>query len=62
MTEKKKTFEETFRKLEETSEILKSDNISLEEAIKNYEKGIKYYKECREILKNAEQKIETIDK
>ena len=41
---------------------LKSDNISLEDAIKNYEEGIKYYKECSEILESANQKIETLTK
>jgi hypothetical protein len=42
MTEKKQSFEEALKKLELASEKLKSDNISLEDAIKNYEEGIKY--------------------
>ena len=41
------------------TENLKKDNISLEEALKNYEEGIAYYKECSEILNKAKQKIET---
>ena len=61
-SENKSTFEETLRKLEKASENLKKENISLEEALKNYEEGIAYYKECSEILNNAKQKIETYSK
>lgn len=61
-TENKSAFEETLQKLEKASANLKKDNISLEEAIKNYEEGIAYYKECSEILNNAKQKIETYSK
>ena len=48
MTEKKKNFEETLKKLEEAAQKLKSDDIPLEEAMK--------------ILDKAEQKIETLAK
>ncbi len=61
-TENTSTFEETLQKLEKASANLKKDNISLEEALKNYEEGIAYYKECSEILNNAKQKIETYSK
>ena len=62
MAENKSTFEEMLQKLEKASENLKKDNISLEEALKNYEEGIAYYKECSEILNSAKQKIETYTK
>lgn len=62
MSENKSTFEETLLKLEKASENLKRDNISLEEALKNYEEGIAYYKKCSEILDSAKQKIETYSK
>ncbi|MBP3384366.1 MAG: exodeoxyribonuclease VII small subunit [Firmicutes bacterium] len=55
-------FEESLKKLEAASENLKKDNISLEDALKNFEKGIKYYNECSEILNSAKQKIETYTK
>ena len=55
----KPVFEESLRKLEEASENLKKDNISLEDALKNFEEGIRLYNECSEILNNAKQKIET---
>ena len=38
----KKSFEQVLRKLEETSEKLKSEDISLEDAIKCYEADINY--------------------
>ena len=40
MTEKKETFEEALKKLENASEKLKSEDISLEDAIRSYEEGI----------------------
>ena len=46
MTEKKMTFEEALEKLEKSSENLKRENITLEEALKNFEEGIAYYKQC----------------
>ena len=55
-------FEESLKKLETASENLKKDNISLEDALKNFEEGIKYYNECSEILNSAKQKIETYTK
>ncbi len=57
--EKKLTFEEALAKLEETSENLQKDDVTLEEALKNYELGVEYYRQCSEILENARQKIET---
>lgn len=62
MTEAKHGFEDTLKKLEEISAKLKSDSISLEDAIASYETGIKYYKECSEILEKANQKIITLTK
>ena len=58
----KPVFEESLRKLEQASENLKKDNISLEDALANFEEGIKFYKECSEILESAKQKIETYTK
>ncbi len=57
--EKKPTFEELLTKLEKSSDNLKQDNITLEDALKNFEEGIAYYEQCSEILNSAKQKIET---
>ena len=59
--EKKDTFEESLEKLRKAAEKIKSEDTTLEESIKCYEEGMKYYNECNEILKNAEQKIEIMD-
>lgn len=62
MAEAKQSFETTLKKLEEISAKLKSDGISLDDAIASYEEGIKYYKECSEILDKANQKVITLTK
>ena len=62
MAEKKKNFEESLKKLEKISTSLKAEDITLEDAIKHYEEGIRYDKECSEILQDAQQRIETLTK
>ena len=56
MAEKKKNFEESLKKLEKISTSLKAEDITLEDAIKQYEE------ECSEILQDAQQRIETLTK
>lgn len=60
--EKKITFEEALKKLEASSENLKKENVTLEEALKSFEEGIAYYNQCSEILNSAKQKIDTYSK
>ncbi len=62
MADMNKTFEEFFSRLEKISEKLKSGDIALEDAIKSYEEGIKYYNECSRILEDAQQRVETINR
>ena len=62
MTEEKLTFEQALEKLEKSSENLKKENVTLEDALKNFEEGIAYYNQCSEILNSAKQKIETYSK
>ncbi len=59
---KQMAFEEALEKLEQASENLKKDNITLKEALENFEQGVAYYNQCSEILNNAKQKIETWNK
>ncbi len=61
MDENRGAFEEALENLRKTAEKIKSEGTSLEDSIKCYEEGMKYYSECNEILKNAEQKIEMMD-
>ncbi|MCL2165610.1 MAG: exodeoxyribonuclease VII small subunit [Oscillospiraceae bacterium] len=51
-------FEEALEGLENTVANLKKESLSLDEAMKNYELGMKYYKQCEELLNQAKQKIE----
>ncbi len=55
---KKKSFEEALEKLEAAGEKLTRGDLTLEEAIEEYEMGIKHYEECMEILETAKQKIQ----
>ncbi|MBK5245739.1 MAG: exodeoxyribonuclease VII small subunit [Peptostreptococcaceae bacterium] len=57
---KELSFEEALKQLESSAEKLKKDGITLEDAMKSYEEGLKYYKQCSEILNDAKQKIEII--
>ena len=47
------TFEAAMEKLEKAAENLKNDSITLEDALKNYEEGVEYYKKCDAILRDA---------
>jgi exodeoxyribonuclease VII small subunit len=58
MTKKKtSSFEDSLTRLQEISELLESDDISLEESISLYEEGIKLSKVCYEQLNKAELKV-----
>jgi len=59
MAKKKLTFEEALAGLEKSASDLAKSDVTLDETIKNFEKGIEYYNECNEILENAKQKIIT---
>ncbi len=60
MSAKKPSFEESLKKLETASGKLKAQDVPLEEAIKSYKEGLKAYEECRGILDEAVQEIETL--
>lgn len=53
----KSEFETALAQLSAMSEKIKSQDTDLEEAIACYEEGMKHYKTCDEILKQAEEKI-----
>ncbi len=54
-------FEQALEALQAMSEKIKSQDTTLEEAIACYEEGMKHYRICEDILKNAKQKIETFE-
>ncbi|MDU2373776.1 MAG: exodeoxyribonuclease VII small subunit [Peptoniphilus harei] len=53
-------YESSFRELENIIRELESKDISLEDSIKKYEKGIELYKYLNNTLKDYEGKIKTI--
>lgn len=54
---KAKTIEENFDRLEEIIENLENSDLSLEEAFKQYEAGIKLAAECNKQLDKVEKQI-----
>ena len=64
MTVKKNdiSFEEALKDLEQIVEDLNNGDMELEKAITAYEKGIQLKNICEERLKNAQERIEVIQK
>lgn len=65
MTEPKRgtkspNFEKSLSSLEKLVEELEQGDLPLEQALKNYEKGISLARECQNALKNAEQRVHTL--
>ena len=62
MSDNKDLFEKNLKELEETVKKLEEGNISLDEMLTLFEKGIKLTKNCTSQLDNAEQKINILMK
>ncbi|MDR1290612.1 MAG: exodeoxyribonuclease VII small subunit, partial [Planctomycetaceae bacterium] len=54
------TFEESLNRLETIIGKLDNDNISLDDALTDYEEAVKILKRCHEMLATAERKIEIL--
>ena len=52
--------EETLASLEALVESLESGDLSLEQAVKEFERGIRLTRQCQAVLKDAEQKVEIL--
>ena len=61
MSKKNPNFEESLKRLQEISEMLESEEVSLDESIKIYEEGIKLSKQCYTILEKAELKVQQLN-
>ncbi|MBK5253022.1 MAG: exodeoxyribonuclease VII small subunit [Peptostreptococcaceae bacterium] len=59
---KEKTFEEALMNLREAADSIRDNNTTIEESLKQFEKGMNEYKYCNEILNEASQKIEIYEK
>ncbi len=56
------SFEDSLKKLEQLVETMENGDISLEESLKTFEKGIQLTRSCQKALKEAEQKVEILSK
>lgn len=56
----KLNFEEAMTKLEKIVEELESGELSLEDSVKSFEKGIELSKLCKKKLENAENRVKKI--
>lgn len=54
------SFEKSMTELEEIVIQLEKGELSLEDSLKQFEKGISLARKCQEVLNHAEQKIETL--
>ncbi|MDP2846148.1 MAG: exodeoxyribonuclease VII small subunit, partial [Candidatus Methanoperedens sp.] len=54
------SFEESLAELEGIVEKLEKGQLSLDESLMLFEKGIKLVRECNDKLKNAQQKVEQL--
>ena len=61
-TDENLQFEEAIEKLESIIERMESEQIPLEELLKDYEEGTKLLKLCRDRIDGARQKVEKINK
>lgn len=61
MSKKNQSFEESLLRLQQISELLESNDITLEESIKLYEEGIKLSKVCYTTIEKAELKVEELN-
>jgi len=57
MAKSEENFEELIVKLEDITNKLESDKLSLDESVKLFEDGMKISKKCNEKLEDAEKKI-----
>ena len=57
----KRTYERAIKRLQEIVKLLENGGLTLDESVKLFEEGAKLAKFCNDELKNAEQKIISLD-
>jgi len=57
---KKVDFEKSFAELEKLVQILEDGDIPLEDALKNFERGIQLTQACQKALTEAQQKVQIL--
>ncbi|MEJ2269863.1 MAG: exodeoxyribonuclease VII small subunit [Desulfobulbaceae bacterium] len=59
---KKKSFEEALAELEQITKELEEGDLSLEEALKRFDEGVKLAAQCNGKLNDAQKKIEILSR
>ena len=54
------SFEDALSELESLVDTLEKGELSLEESLKSFERGVELTRTCQEALKDAEQKVRTL--
>ncbi len=57
---KKETLENTFKELSVITEELENGELSFDEAVKKYKKGMELIKNCNKMLNDAKLQVETV--
>ena len=57
---KKKTYEASFKRLEEIMEKLENQQLGLEESLALFQEGIELYRQCRDQLHRAEETLTVV--
>ena len=60
--EKQEKFEESLKRLEKITQELEGGKLSLDEALKKYEEGVRLSSVCAKLLESAQKKIEVLMK
>ena len=53
-------FEQSLKELETLVEKMEQGDLSLEESLQHFERGVQLTRACQQALKDAEQKVETL--
>jgi exodeoxyribonuclease VII small subunit len=53
-------FEQSLKELETLVENMERGDLSLEESLQHFERGVQLTRACQQALKDAEQKVETL--
>jgi exodeoxyribonuclease VII small subunit len=59
-SEKNQNLEENLKELEQIVQSLEKGQISLDESLRIFERGVELYQNCRETLEGAEKKIKIL--
>ena len=58
--QKEPSFEETLSELENLVETLEKGELSLDESLQSFERGIELTRSCKQVLEAAEQKVQIL--